>query len=138
MPAYSSINTLAAFRDLLLSISELTALVSTRVYAINLAEGGKANFPCVLITRSPGGTDDEYVENEVDERYDVRCYGNSQPQADQVHRCVRTLHGQNGITVGNYKFDYLRQIQKFDATEQPTESEDWDCVFSMWEAHLCI
>lgn len=132
----SAINTLAAFRDLLLSISSLTAIVGSRVnYRLPESGQGKAYFPCVLVTRSPGGSLDEYVP-ERDVRFDVRCYGISQPQADQVNRAVQSVDGMNSVNVGNYHFDRIKEIQSWDQPEQVTDAEVWDCVFSMWEATL--
>ena len=126
-------NTLEAFRTLLLSITALTALISTRIF-YQMPKGAKANFPCVLITRIPAASSNQYILEERECRVDVRCYGDGQPAANAVYAALRDgIAGTNGLAAGSFYFEsIIETIEGADLPEQVTDEERWDCVFSTY------
>ena len=124
-------NTLAAVITLLKAQSNIAALVSTRVYGVDFP-GNKDSFPLIVVTRVGGDSDPIIPVSH--HRFDIRCLGKTQPEANSVYDALRVLHGQTGLSVGGYSFVSLRESTgPMDLQEPVTDSESWDCVFSTWE-----
>jgi len=125
-------NTLAAFRSLLLSISAVTSLVSSRVYGVRVP-GAKELFPCVLLRRVGGGSasanDEEAPLHNV--TIDVRCYGADQPAAQSVASAISGAVNSIGpVVAGGYRFTRIIElIGPQDVLDEITEGESWDAVF---------
>ena len=130
-------NALTALYELLIAQTAIAALVGTRVYGPNQVIK-KANFPCILISRVGGSSDleDEVraIENAI---FDVRCYGNSQPEANAVYAALRDLDKLVNLKTTNYHFHVIELVQTgSDLPEQITESERWDAVYCTLRAEI--
>ena len=129
-------NTLAVMVDLLKAQSALNALTSGRIYGAQLPAGGKTIFPCVLIVRTPGGNSDVDVPTES-VHFDIRCYGNNQPEANSLYAALQAINGLERTTVGSAHVYRIEEMMGgCDLPEQVSDSERWDCVFCSYILEL--
>ncbi len=81
----------------LLSVAAVTALVEKRIFGAALP-AGSASFDTAITVRLAGGLPDMYQLVLHRPRFEFRCYGVTDTQAEEVYQAVyAALNGQEGI-----------------------------------------
>jgi hypothetical protein len=135
-PAEVADNTLVALRALILDRDDVVALVDTRVYCQCLPSADRSILPCIQLFRLPG-KDNPDIPSVSFPRYDVRCFGASQMEAQQVYTALKGLDGQVRLEAGGYFFHYLEEVSSGqDTFQQHSDASVFDCVQSQWAAEI--
>lgn len=134
----SAINAPAAFRALLLATPEVAA-VTTNVY-VGAVDGGQEKFPAVLIQGAAGGRSWPRI-NTVTARFNVRCYGDTQPVANALYEALRGgLHARKHLTAGGYRFRSIFEETAGQHLREPVGSDHshvWNAILSVWNVTIC-
>ncbi len=103
----SPVNTLAAFRALLLGRSGVTALVGQNVGAPGTRS--IADLPYIVLQRT-GGRSGKTIPDVTKARIDVRCTAETAVEASDIYQEVLKLNGTEDIEEGSFHFYGIDEI----------------------------
>lgn len=95
-------STMTVMRTLLLSSSEVSTAAGGRIYAGELPAAQAASMPrrAIVVTPSGGvGLGSRDYSDLVEPRVDIKCYGATSVEAEDVHKVVRKFLRQLRPTV---------------------------------------
>lgn len=112
--------------------SAISALISTRVYGLEVPKADATSMPrkCIVINNAGGIGEDSY-RDVFQWRFDFKCYGETLFEAVEVWRTLRTelRDLETNVTAATTLYSALHSAGPFSFRDQPTE---WPVTLDTW------